>query len=108
MRESGKIFGYKGGTVYTITLKSRNITLEEVKKNNGYWDEVDYMKKYIEEAKEKATSIEKYAIENGVVRRRYIDDGSLIVIFDAPYDIVHKSVVYYNCTKHRFCNILGK
>ena len=38
MRESGKIFGYKGGTTYTITLKSRNITLEEVKKNNGYWN----------------------------------------------------------------------
>lgn len=38
MRESGKIFGYKGGIAYTITLKSRNITLEEVKKNNGYWD----------------------------------------------------------------------
>ena len=38
MRESGKIFGYKGGTTYTITLKNRNITLEEVKKNNGYWD----------------------------------------------------------------------
>lgn len=38
MRESGKIFGYKGGTPYTITLKSRNITLKEVKKNNGYWD----------------------------------------------------------------------
>ena len=38
MCESGKIFGYKGGTPYTITLKSRNITLEKVKKNNGYWD----------------------------------------------------------------------
>lgn len=38
MRESGKIFGYKGGTTYTITLKSRNITLKEVKKNNAYWD----------------------------------------------------------------------
>ena len=38
MRESGKLFGYKGGIPYTITLKSRNITLVEVKKNNGYWD----------------------------------------------------------------------
>ena len=65
------------------------------------------MKKYIEEAKEKATNVEKYAIENGAVRGRYVD-GSLIVIFDAPYDTVHKSVVYYHCTKHRFCNILGK
>lgn len=37
MRESGKIFGYKGGTPYTITLKSRNVTLVEVKKNKGYW-----------------------------------------------------------------------
>lgn len=33
MRESGKIFGYNGGTSYTITLKSRKITLVEVKKN---------------------------------------------------------------------------
>lgn len=38
MRESGKLFGYKGGIAYTITLKSRNITLVEVKKNNCYWD----------------------------------------------------------------------
>lgn len=38
MRESGKFFGYKGGTPYAIILKNRNITLEEVKKNNGYWD----------------------------------------------------------------------
>ena len=38
MRESGKFFGYKGGTSYTITLKSRNITLTKVKKNNGFWD----------------------------------------------------------------------
>ena len=37
MRESGKFFGYKGGIPYTITLKSRSITLEEVKKNNAYW-----------------------------------------------------------------------
>ena len=38
MRESGKIFGYNGGTPYTIILKSRNITLTKVKKNNGYWN----------------------------------------------------------------------
>ena len=38
MRESGKIFGYKGGIPYTITLKSRNIIIVEVKENHGYWD----------------------------------------------------------------------
>lgn len=38
MRESGKIFGYKGGTPYTITLKSRKITLVDIKENHGYWD----------------------------------------------------------------------
>ena len=31
------------------------------------------MKKYIVEAKEKATSIEKYAVENGAVCGRYVD-----------------------------------
>ena len=46
------------------------------------------MKKYIAEAKEKATSVEKYAIENGVVYGRYVD-GSLVIIFSAPYDTVH-------------------
>ena len=37
MRESGKIFGYKGGIPYTITLKSRNIVNIKVEKNHGYW-----------------------------------------------------------------------
>lgn len=37
MRESGKLFGYKGGTPYTITLKNRNIVLKEVKKNDLFW-----------------------------------------------------------------------
>ena len=65
------------------------------------------MKKYIAEAKEKATSVEKYAIENGAVWGRYVD-GKLILIFHALYDAVHKSVVYYNCTTHKFCNYRGK
>lgn len=38
MRESGEFFGYKGGTPYTIILKSRNIILIEIKENHGYWD----------------------------------------------------------------------
>ncbi len=32
MRESGKIFGYEGGTPYAITIKDRNIVLKEVSK----------------------------------------------------------------------------
>ena len=34
MRESGKIFGYRGGIPYTITLKNRDIVLKEIKKND--------------------------------------------------------------------------
>ena len=34
MRESGKIFGYRGGIPYTITLKNREIVLKEIKKND--------------------------------------------------------------------------
>lgn len=38
MREPGKLFGYKGGTPFTITLKDRKFSLLEVKENHGYWD----------------------------------------------------------------------
>lgn len=38
MRESGKVFGYKGGTPYTIIVKSRNITLVDTKENQEYLD----------------------------------------------------------------------
>ena len=65
------------------------------------------MKKYIKEAKGKATSVERYAIEKGVVCGRYID-GKLILVFHALYDVVHKSVVYYNCVTHKFCNYKGQ
>lgn len=34
MRESGKIFGYRGGIPYTITLKNRDVVLKEIKKND--------------------------------------------------------------------------
>lgn len=69
------------------------------------------MKKYIEEAKEKARDIKhtdiKYAVFNGVVRRKYIE-GKLILVFHALYYSEYKSVAYYNCCTHRFCNIYGK
>ena len=65
------------------------------------------MKKYIAEAKEKATSVEKYAVENGAICGRYID-GKLILVFHALYDAVHKSIIYYNCVTHKFCNYKGK
>lgn len=65
------------------------------------------MQKYIDEAKRKATAKEKYAVENGVICRRYID-GKLILVFRALYDTIHKSVVYYNCCTHRFCDCKGK
>ena len=64
-------------------------------------------KKYIAEAKEKATSIEKYAIENRIIHGRYID-GKLILVFHALYDAVHKSIIYYNCVTHKFCNYKGR
>ena len=63
-------------------------------------------KKYIAEAKEKATSVEKYAVENGAICGRYID-GKLILVFHALYDTVHKSIIYYNCVTHSFCNYKG-
>ena len=65
------------------------------------------MKKYIAEAKEKATSAEKYAIENGAVGGKYID-GKLILVFRALYDATHKSTVYYNCVTHKFCDYRGR
>ena len=64
------------------------------------------MKKYIAEAKEKATIVEKYAIENGAISGKYIE-GKLILVFHALHDAVHKSVVYYNCVTHKFCNYKG-
>lgn len=64
------------------------------------------MKKYIEEARQNATDIEKYAVENGAVCGRYIE-GKLILVFHALYDAVHNSVVYYNCVTHKFCNAKG-
>ncbi len=65
------------------------------------------MEKYIAEAKEKATGIEKYAVKNGVVCRKYVD-RKMILIFRALYDGKHKSTVYYNCVTHKFCNYSGK
>lgn len=35
MRQSGKFFGYKGGTPYTVTLRKLDFDLLEVKKNDG-------------------------------------------------------------------------
>lgn len=65
------------------------------------------MKNYIMEAKRKAGSAERYAVENGEVLGKYID-GRLVLIFHALYDAVYKSVVYYNCATHKFCNHKGQ
>lgn len=65
------------------------------------------MEKYILEAKKKATDIEKYAVENGLVSRKYVN-REMVLIFNAPYSLLHKPVVYYNCVTHKFCNAKGK